>query len=224
MPRLHWIAALGIVLASRGARADDDDDSYDAYAAGAVRSAEQHEAAGEYLECVQELAPVTWQASRLTNGDIESRLDDTLARCREQHEAEHRWITADKCHVKIDDAIASIAVPRAMAPKSAKRACLALMPGPPEPDACPRLELVWKTARGVQRRRLAVDGGGLADDLWCCKLDSLGVGRHDGDIWVSVAGTNHPCGGGTAYESNSTLYRWDGKALTSPVDQTVAYH
>jgi hypothetical protein len=115
-------------------------------------------------------------------------------------------------------------------PRAAKAACLALVPGaaraePSESYAivCPRIALVW-SAGGLHRRELAFDGGPLADELWCCKLDWIAAGKLDGKTLVRVGGSDHPCGGGTAFQETDAMYEWNGRSLASPTDISIAYH
>ena len=206
---------------------------WDAQAQNALRSAERLESDGDYLECERELAPETWWLSRLSD-ELGDAVQRKLESCSEAAHKRYAAIKPTTCRLEISDAIASAAAPRAMVPKGAGAACLALVPDthptpqPPDPVfrhvVCPRVALVWRVGAKLERRELAVNGGALADDDLCCNLESIGSGADSGSTLVRVGGAGHPCHGGTAYEATDVIYTWTGKALASPLDLSVDYH
>jgi hypothetical protein len=200
----------------------------------ALASADRYESEGEYLECERVLAPESWSLSRLSD-DLGEAVRLKLERCTEAADKRYAAIKASRCPLKISDAIASTAAPRAMLPRGAGAACLALVPGmhprSRSPDdsvlrdvVCPRVALVWRVGAKLERRQLALDGGALDDDDLCCNLESIEAGVDSGQTLVRVAGAGHPCHGGTAYEATNVIYAWTGKALASPLDLSVGFH
>lgn len=225
MRRMIWLCAAVIAASGRGAFADDD---HDASARDALR-----EAAGQdELGCARALAPITWSLSALSD-DLRDEVKASFARCLAAAERHYKQIKSGGCRLKIAGAISATAAPRAMVPRGAKAACVALFPGKPDvevtsPDydtgaGCPRAELVWSSGKR-QHRVLAFAGGPLADPVWCCRLDSVAAGNLDGQTVVRISGDGHPCGGGTAYEATDALYSWNGTALDSPIDLSIDYH
>jgi hypothetical protein len=201
-----------------------------ARASGALREAERYESQGNFFECAQELAPIKWRLSMVEDGDVSDAVEATFNRCQEALEKQYEPIKATDCPFEIEGAIAATAAPSRLVPRAAKAACLALVPGAAKTEpsdgyaiVCPRVELVW-SAGGLHRRELAFDGGPLGDELWCCKLDWIAAGKLDGKTLVRVGGSNHPCGGGTAFQETDALYEWNGRSLASPTDISIAYH
>lgn len=201
-----------------------------ARASGALVRAEKYESQGEYLECAQALAPITWRLSTVDNGDLVEAVEKTYNRCDDELEKQYEPIGAKDCELDVEDAIAVTAAPPRLVPRAAKAACLALVPGSSRTEAandvgavCPRVALVW-SAGGLHRRELRFEGGPLGDDGWCCNLESIAAGTLDGKTLVRVGGSGHPCGGGTAYEATQALYEWNGKSLASPLDISIGFH
>lgn len=154
----------------------------------------------------------------------------TSNRCEEALAHQYERVKPTGCPFEVEGAVAVTAAPSRLVPRTAKAACLALMPGSTRtqpPDAyeivCPRIALVW-SAKGLHRRELASEGGPLHDELWCCKLDWIAAGDLDGKTLVRVGGSDHPCGGGTAYQATDALYEWNGTSLASPTDLSIGYH
>jgi hypothetical protein len=219
------VCAAVIAASGRGADADPDADA-------SARDALREASGKDGLECARALAQDTWWLSALSD-DLRDEVKDRFDRCRVAAEQPYKQIKSGACRLKVPGAISTTAAPRALIPRGAKAACVALVPGSPgvkttSPDydvetVCPRLELVWSTGKR-RHRALAFDSGPLANPAWCCNLGSIAAGTLDGQTVIRISGEGHPCGGGTAYEATDAVYLWNGTALASPIDLSIDYH
>jgi len=227
MRGLLLLCAVGLAYPARGAYADTLDLERVASARGDLERAKRL----DDLECTQLLAPIVWQLTALRDGDLEEAIQRTFDRCSAALDQRYERFKPGGCRLKIAGALSTTAAPAALRPKGAKAACLALVPGPPRKAAleghkrnvCARVALVW-SARGLKRRELTFDGGPLADESWCCNLDTIAAGTLHGHTVVRVTGSGHPCDGGTAVEGSDAFYQWNGKALVSPTDISIDFH
>lgn len=197
-----------------------------------------YEKNGQFLECARLMAPLSHPRSGLQesgNDTIVNAIEFNLDHCSKAFDAKYAALKSGGCSLTIDDAIAIAAAPAAVVPKGAAVACVALVPGKRGPKSagedpevrdvvCPRVALVWKTAKGLERQELTGGGGVLGDDGVCCNLSSIAAGTMDGKTLVRVRGQGRECSGGTADIASDAFYEWKGRALTSTLDASVGFH
>jgi hypothetical protein len=197
-----------------------------------------YEKNGQFLECARLMAPLSHPRSGLqesANDKLVKAIEFNLDHCSKAFDAKYAAIKSGGCSLTIEHAIATAAAPEAVVPKGAAAACVALVPGKRGPKAadedpevrdvvCPRVALVWKTTKGLERQELAGGDGVLGDDGVCCNLSSIAAGAMDGKILVRVRGQGRDCSGGTADSASDAFYEWKGRALTSTLDASVGFH
>jgi hypothetical protein len=192
----------------------------------------------QYVECIQLVGGMS-----LLGDDTEKvskAIDHNLDGCNKRLDAEYA-IKSGGCRISIDGAIATAAVPPALAPKGAAAACVALVPGAPTPDTtqdergpiCPVVALVWKGARGaIERKELRSAGHDpsqefyldpLTDEDYCLGSSSIAFGTRAGKDFVRVSGApGENCQGRQCYHISSVdmFYEWNGEVLTQSLDVT----
>lgn len=197
-----------------------------------------YEKNGQPLECERLMGPLSHPKSGVLetgNDKLIKALEYNLDHCSKTFDAQYAAIKAGGCTLAIDKAIASAAVPAPLIPKGATAACLALVPGKPvaksaddDPDqtpvVCPRVALVWKSARPALERQELTSGGdhdALGNESDCCNLSTIAVGVQAGKPTVRVRGDGRDCTGGTADSSSDMFYEWKGAALSATLDASI---